>query len=439
MRTTSAAQSADASVLRRNFVWTLAGNIVYAAAQWGALVVLVKLGSPALVGRYSLALAITAPIALFFNLQLRAAQATDTRGDYLLGDYVGLRLVTVATAFAVSVAVGAAAGPSAVALVVAAVALAKGFENVSDVLYGMLQKNERMDLIAKSQMLRGGLLVAAMATVMALTHSLPLAAVTVAAGWLMLTLRYDGPNAALLAMASKPARHPLAPRWDRERMLHLARLTFPLGIGSILASLYATVPRYFVRGFGGEAALGYFSALVYFPMAGRTIVEALGQSALPRLARERVVRPDAYRRLLVTLALLVVGVGAVGAIVAALAGRQILSVVYRPDYARRLDVFVLLMIGGGVEYVASIMGIGLIAARRFRALLVALGAGVVAEVVAAAALTPRYVDRGAAWALIIGSTVWAGTASVLVSRGLPPRATELREPSPVVTEFGEIQ
>ena len=31
--------------LRMNFLWTLAGNVVYAACQWGILVVLAKLGT----------------------------------------------------------------------------------------------------------------------------------------------------------------------------------------------------------------------------------------------------------------------------------------------------------------------------------------------------------------------------------------------------------
>jgi hypothetical protein len=37
--------------LRVNFLWTLAGNVVYAACQWGILVALAKLGTPQMVGR----------------------------------------------------------------------------------------------------------------------------------------------------------------------------------------------------------------------------------------------------------------------------------------------------------------------------------------------------------------------------------------------------
>src|SRR3982750_880645 len=70
------APSARAPVsLRRNFVETLFGNLVYAGCQWGVLVALAKLGNPQVVGVYALALAITSPVMLLSNLQLREVQA----------------------------------------------------------------------------------------------------------------------------------------------------------------------------------------------------------------------------------------------------------------------------------------------------------------------------------------------------------------------------
>ncbi len=84
--------------LKTNFSWTLAGNVIYAGCQWGMLVILAKLGSPEMVGRFALGLAITAPVIMFTNLQLRSIQATDARGEYLFGNYFGLRLFATAIA-----------------------------------------------------------------------------------------------------------------------------------------------------------------------------------------------------------------------------------------------------------------------------------------------------------------------------------------------------
>jgi O-antigen/teichoic acid export membrane protein len=79
--------------LRRNFSWTFIGNTVYAAAQWGMLVVLARLSSADVVGQFRLALGLTAPIILFTNLQLRGVQATDAKEQYTPQMYLALRIV----------------------------------------------------------------------------------------------------------------------------------------------------------------------------------------------------------------------------------------------------------------------------------------------------------------------------------------------------------
>src|SRR6266568_5527229 len=50
-------EMAEGVSLRTNFAWTLAGNAVYAVCQWGMLVSIAKLGSPAMVGQFALGLA----------------------------------------------------------------------------------------------------------------------------------------------------------------------------------------------------------------------------------------------------------------------------------------------------------------------------------------------------------------------------------------------
>ena len=84
--------------LRVNFLWTLAGNVIYAACQWGILVALAKLGTPQMVGEFALALAVTAPILIGAGLSLRSVQATDALGEYEFRDYFSLRLLTSAAA-----------------------------------------------------------------------------------------------------------------------------------------------------------------------------------------------------------------------------------------------------------------------------------------------------------------------------------------------------
>src|SRR5690349_12465381 len=91
-----------AASLRANVSWTLLGNVVYAACQWGMLVAFAKLGQAQMVGEYGLGLAITAPVFMFANLQLGSVLATDAAGASAFADYFGARATTTVAALVTS-------------------------------------------------------------------------------------------------------------------------------------------------------------------------------------------------------------------------------------------------------------------------------------------------------------------------------------------------
>ena len=77
-----------------SFSWTLIGMLTYAACQWGMLVAIVRLGSPKKAGEFALGLAISTPVMLLANLELRSIISTDARRQFRFQDYLGLRLLT---------------------------------------------------------------------------------------------------------------------------------------------------------------------------------------------------------------------------------------------------------------------------------------------------------------------------------------------------------
>src|SRR5262249_32128421 len=152
---------------------------------------------PQLVGEFALALAITAPIVLGAGLSLRSVQATDAAAEYRFGDYLLLRLLTAAAAGAVIVAIVWFSGYEwHTAAIILVVGLAKGFESVSDIFYGLLQQHERMDRIALSMMIKGPLSLAALGAAIYLSGDLLLGVCGLAAAWLLLLVAYDVRNGA---------------------------------------------------------------------------------------------------------------------------------------------------------------------------------------------------------------------------------------------------
>lgn len=387
--------------LRRNFSWTFAGNVVYAASQWGVLVVIARLGTPEMVGQFALALAITAPVIMFANLQLRAVQATDARRAYAFADYLGLRLLTTAAALALIAAVALLSGYRAeTALVILFVGFAKSCEALSDIVFGLLQQRERMDRIAKSLMIEGPATLAAMAAVLALTGSIAAAAAAMALVWLLQLLLYDARSAARILRAWP------RPRWHWPTLRRLAWLALPLGVTMLLISLNTNIPRYIMERSRGPAELGIFAALSYLIVAGSTVVAALGQAASPRLAAYYAdANTRAFRALLLKLAGIGALLGAAGVTVALLLGEPLLALIYGPAYAAHADVFALVMLAAGIGYVGSFLGYGMTAARFFAAQAPLFAVVVSATTLAALALIPSLGLRGAALALIVSFSV----------------------------------
>jgi O-antigen/teichoic acid export membrane protein len=389
--------------LRKNFYWTFAGNAVYAGCQWAMLMALAKLCRPEQVGLFALGLATTAPILMLTNLQLRAVQATDARDEHPFAEYLALRLLGTALALLVAIVVAFAVGrdPLGIAVIIA-VAVAKGVESISDIVYGLFQSRESLDLMATSMLIKGPLSLAALACLVWLSRGVLIGTLGLVAAWTLVLFAYDLPLAAKVLGGWKFLR----PVFRAGTSLRLLRTALPLGLVMMIVSLTNNVPRYFVERDLGARDLGFFAALSAVTAAGVTVVGALGQSATPRMAR---LFANGDRAGFVRLVLRLAGVGGLlalaGVAVAALAGEPLLRLIYTAEYASHARTFLVINLAAGIGYVASFLGYAITAARQFVAqtpLSLAVGAS---TALSAWWLVPRLGIVGAAWATGCGMAV----------------------------------
>lgn len=411
--------------LRANFSWTFLGNVIYAGCQWGMLVLLAKLGSPEIVGHFALGLALTAPVIMFTSLQLRGIQATDARRAYQFGDYFALRLVGTVLALVMIAGIVLVSGyDRETALVVLIVGLAKGFESVSDVFYGLLQQHERMDRIAISMIAKGVLSLVALGGILFLTGSLIASVIGLTVVWAVILAVYDVPSGFLMfhgapkTEGEKPARL-LAPRWSAATLGKLTWLAMPLGVVMLLNSLNTNIPRYFIEQQRGARELGIFAALSYLMVAGTTVVNALGQAVAPRLSQYWVAEDrTAFRALILKLIGVGLLLGLASLAVAVIAGRTFLMLLYRPEYAEHFAVFFWIVVAVCIEYLASFLGYVMTAAWYFRAQAPMYIAVSGAMLLSCAFLIPRFGLLGAAYATVIAMTIHLIVASGIVLHAL---------------------
>ena len=351
--------------LRANFSWTLLGNLIYAACQWAMFVVVAKLTKPEEVGRFALGLAVTGPIFMFANLQLRSIQATDAPDRIRFSDYLSVRiLATVAALVTVTIIAQSSGALRANIAVIIGVAIAKSTESISDVFYGLLQKHQRMDHIARSLIARGISSLLFLALGVRIGGSVGWGVSGMAFAWIVVLLLHDVPKGNL------ETRRPIDTRTKRRRWhdrLAIGVTGFPLGVVMLLVSLNVNLPRYFLQIEHGERYLGIFAALASGLTAGQLVINALAQSASPVLAR---LAANGDRRGFLTLLrkLLMIGglLGIAGVMVAAWAGRPLIALVFTREYANHYNVLVIIMVAAAIGFCGSCLGCAMTALRAFK-------------------------------------------------------------------------
>lgn len=431
--------------LAHNISWTLASNLVYGACQWGLFVVIAKVGTPEMLGQFSLGIAISTPLFLLFNLNLRVVQATDAKNTYAFSEYFCLRLLTTIFAVvALFILLATLPQEQGTASVVALIAIGKAAESINDVFYGLLQKNERMDRVSISMMIKGLLSFFALAISLYLSKDIIFASFCFTSAIVLSTLLYDLPsglsfafnnskktNLFTLIRQSIDFRNQLKSlsligslRKDdkaddtnlkpivesrlnilsrrAKRLRGLAFLALPAGILSTLLSLSIFIPRYVTESYLGAEELGFFSAILYVPTAGIMLTSAMGQSALPRLSKYYASNEIAqFYNLLLRLVGIALLIGLSGLLVSLLIGKQFLTFVYNASYSSYVQVFQLLMLMATAKYVAALLGTGAASTRKFKGQLLMSSLISCVTLAGSLILIPKYGLYGASIAQII--------------------------------------
>jgi O-antigen/teichoic acid export membrane protein len=401
------------AAFNHNISWAVAGNVLYAMCQWAVLIVYARLAGTAELGEFTFGVAMTAPVVMLLNMQLRTVQTSDAREEFGCHQYLGLRLSTTICAIGlIAILALMLPLPAYTALVVIAVGLAKGVESICDVLYGVQQRQERMRTVAASLILRGLVGLAILIPVVAWTGSAVAGALSLAAGWAAVLVFFDLPRAAAIVREHGGR---LRPDWTPSTQLRIARLAFPLGMASFLSSLQTNVPRYVVRHHLGAADLGILAAFAYLISVGGTVVSALGQATLARLARVYAAgRVAAFLRLVLALTALVSCLAVAGWLTAAVGGGRVVTSIYGAGFEPYLFLLTPIILWTTVHIVASMLSYCAAAARQFRGHASVSFAAILAALVTCTVAVPQVGILGAVWGGIAGAAVQLlGNASLV--------------------------
>lgn len=417
---TSRAERADRARLSANVRWALLGTASSAAANWLMVVLLARSSGPEAVGTYVFALALTAPVMSFASLQLRSLLASDPQGSYGFREYRKLTYLTTALGILASLLIALAAGSGSAAWpVLGAVCAMRAADAIAEIYRGLWQQKERMRVIGVGRLLQFLVSVTLVAVIIRMGGGAAGVAAGAALGSLTLLAFMHAWTAGDPEVSRALAASPAPVRWSR--LWSLAAQGLPLGVILLLGELQSNVPRYFIERTAGKAALGLFAAANQLTTSGQLVVGALGSAALPRLAAWHAAGSAAFGDLARKLVLGGALFGAAGVLASALVGRQVLALVYKPEFGEAAGMLVVLSVAAGLGFVGSLLGYALTASRVIAVQPVILAITLAVIVLACALLSSRHGGVGVAWALVAGSAVQVAASQVALHRSRAAR------------------
>ncbi|MCH2114794.1 MAG: oligosaccharide flippase family protein [Pirellulales bacterium] len=387
-------------------LWSIIGNASQRFGQWAILIALAKLGGVETIGVYALALAACNPLMMLSYLQLGTVLAADSSEQYPFAYYWQLRVLLCVGAAAVIVCLAFTCGVSSSELsVISVLALAKVAEGLSDIRHGLLKRADRMDLLALTQCVRAVVTLVLFVTTFSLTGDLFRSVLALACGWVACLVLIDVPlSRAVMSSTDSASLAHCRLRFGRKQWWPLAVSAIPLGLISLVVSLYAYLPQYLLKAGWGEAQLGIFVAVVSLPIVLETIARSVAQATIPRFAAF-CANGDAtgFRRLYRKSLAVFVSLGSSGVLIAWLWGEQLLRWLFSPELARHQSLLLVMTLAAAASFLCSYASI-FITLKQYVAFLKLWSLSLSVLAALGLLLIPVYGVHGAAWA-VVGSNL----------------------------------
>jgi O-antigen/teichoic acid export membrane protein len=408
--------------LAKNMSYMSVGTLIYAGCQWGMLILLAKLGSQEMVGQYTFAFSVTAPIIMFSNMQLRQVYISDRSQSHDYTQYLILRLFTLLiSCITIFLFVILSNFSSDTALVVLIIGWSKVAESISDILQAFLQYHEEFRPIFISNTLKGISSLVFTGLVLFTSRNIVLSVFANSFAWFATLVLYDYPACKRFAKQHKlPFLKLSCVSLHIPSLVKLLKTSFPLGVSILLVSLSVTSSNYIVARNIGLKELGLFSAILYIIEVGNRITVALAESSQPKLAAYySTLEIKKFQKLLLYLIGIGTACGGVMILLSFVFGQQILNIMYGKAYGDNASLLQLISVVALLRYINNFFISANLATRQFWAQTFSSGLSFILVTISCIQLIPLFGLFGAALALLITAFVQLLSSAAILTVALP--------------------
>lgn len=397
--------------LRKNFTWIFFANLFFSFSQWGILISIARFGNVEMVGQYTLGLAIISPIIMLTSLKTSTIYITDQTNKYSFKDYFSIRIVTsFITAIILFALLFIVDYDTTTMIVILLVVSYKIIESISDILYAPMQKEEHVNYVAISKIVKGALSLLLISTLLYLTGNLIIGLVGVVFVYFVALVFYDFRNALKFEFVKFQFILP--------HFYNIVKISLPLGIVHMLISLNTNIPRYFVEYYFNAEILGYFAAISYMVVNNINIfTTALSRVVIPRFSKLlHNNKTNEVRKLLRKFEFIGIMLGVISIGFVFLFGESLLTIIYGSEYGNYTNIFKILILSTIFIFVSSFHSYFITSARYFNIQPLLGIIWVMSSTILGFVLIPKFGIEGVAYSVVLVSIIQLLSRYILLQK-----------------------
>ncbi len=247
----------------KNFLWNAVGTGINCVMSFVYVVVITRLNGIDTAGIFSVCFSVSIILFTFSNLGNRVFEVSDRKTDDRLYFTLKVFACLVSLAFA-AVFCLVCKYEKTKFLIVIILTCVRCFESLSDTLYAVFQKNDRLDLVGISYVLKNVLTLSVFIAVDVLSGSILLAGLSMIAVTVLVYLLFD----KLLS-----ARYQKITVGETRGMLNLIKAISYFVVFNLIIVVISNVPRLIADIKYSSSQMGFFTVIMMIP----TVMAMLGQ------------------------------------------------------------------------------------------------------------------------------------------------------------------
>jgi O-antigen/teichoic acid export membrane protein len=329
----------------KNFIWNSIGTSFNAFISLILLIIVTRFNGIESAGIFSFVYSFSIIMFTISNYGGRIYQTSDLNNEFSIKEYFNSRLITSILMIFISLLYCLFSNYNLFnILLVFIFVIVRIIETLSDIIYGELQKNERLDIVGKSLIYKNTVVILAFLLTTIVSRNLIFSVMSIMIVTLLIFLFYDLPKVKKFGILLSKAEFSL---------LSKSKYIFLFGIVTIVI---LNVPRFIANIYLNSVQIGYIGILMMIPSVIALLVQLIVQPKIVLFARliNDKNKKQLYKESRKCI-LLLIGVCILCSIAAIFLGNTVLSILYGVSFESYELIFCLLILIGTLNGITSLL------------------------------------------------------------------------------------